>query len=249
VELGPALLVVGGSYACYLLGWRRLRAWVGQRRGPDLAALSAFDLDALSREEGLVAGALAPEEGGLLQAVQVEARRAHVVAAGPKRDAAVQATLGALRQLGDAPLRSPAWTALAPHLLTLRLSLAWMELEEFAARRALRKALAVHPAAPALHLVGAHLEAKLGHPDAAVDWLARALYYANGDPFYARPIAASPYIARRRPALDLQARKLLDPARGSAAAAQARTPTGSDDRGIDAPERIEQDSPTTKDGP
>ncbi|AKU91553.1 hypothetical protein [Vulgatibacter incomptus] len=213
MELVPALATVGGSYACYLLVWRRVRAAIGRRRGPDLPALSAYDHLALERElEALAHDATAPESGESLAVRFVamsEARHADSLPPGPTRHAAAAAALASLRRLGDAPMRTPAWSGLEAHLETLRISLWSLEMGEVVVRRLLRRALGRHPEAPCLHLVRAHLAATLGDPSGAADHLARALYYAGSDPFYAKPIVASPYLARVRPALDAQARALL----------------------------------------
>jgi len=141
---------------------------------------------------------------------RLEAVRAELLEPGAAREAAAAAGLAHLRRAGlrteDPP---PAEAGLAAHLEVLRLSFWDLEWRELVVRRHLRRAMAVHPQAPVLHLVRAHLAAVLGDGPGATDWLARALYYARGNPFYARPIAASAYVARARPALAAQARNLL----------------------------------------
>jgi len=106
-------------------------------------------------------------------------------------------------------MQGAAEAGLAAHFEVLRLSFWDLEWREMTVRRHLRRALHRYPQAPVLHLVRAHLSAVLGDGPGATDWLARALYYARGDLFYARPIAASAYVARVRPALAAQARSLL----------------------------------------
>ena len=209
MELIPALIIVGASYAGYLLAWRRVRAGRGRRRGPDPAAVSAFDYDALEGElEGLAQ--MRPElRDRLIEALQ-RSRLADAAQPGPARVEAAHRALGALKRVQELALEAPGWSGLAAHLDVQRLSFWSLEEAELSARRRLRRALARHPEAPSLHLVRAHLEASLGNVEGAADQLARALYYAKGDPFYARPIVASPAMARLRPALDAQARAVLE---------------------------------------
>lgn len=209
MELVPALIIVGASYAGYLLAWRRVRAGRGRRRGPDPVAVAAFDYAALERElEGLAAAR--PElRDRLIEALQ-RAQLADAVPPGPARIEAAHKALASLRRVGGLALEAPGWSGLAAHLDVQRLSFWSMEEAELRARRRLRRSLARHPEAPSLHLVRAHLEASLGNVESAADQLARALYYAKGDPFYARPIVASPAMARLRPALDAQARAVLE---------------------------------------
>lgn len=209
MELGQALLIVSGSYISYLLVWRRIRAVVGRARGPDLGALGAFDVDALVEESELVSRTAGPEAAGLIQEIQIAARRVQAMSDGLKRRAAAEEGLRAFRRLGASTSAAPTWSVLGAHFLVVRLSLLGMEWGEVVARRELRRALSLWPDSAPGHLVRAHLEAWLGHGEAAADHLARALFYAKGDPFYARPIVASPCIARLRPALDQQARRSL----------------------------------------
>ncbi len=213
MELVPALLTVGGSYVSYLLAWRRIRAGIGRRRGPDLQALAIYDHAGLSRELRAIAAEDPSDLRGLTDrsVAQSQARRAEALPPGPKRDAAARACLSTLRLLGDEALRTPVWSGLAAHMEVLRLSLWSVEWGELTARRRLQKALARHPDEPALHLIRAHLAAVLGDAEGAADHLARALYYAKGEAFYARPIVASPFITRFRPALAAQARALESP--------------------------------------
>ncbi|HWV37624.1 MAG TPA: hypothetical protein VN033_04000 [Vulgatibacter sp.] len=209
MDLIPALLIVGASYAGYLLAWRRVRAARGRRRGPDPAAVSAFDYAALERELPGLCEARPELRDRFIEALQ-RARLADAAAPGPARVESALEALAALRRVREATLDAPGWSGLAAHLEVQRLSFWSLEYAELRARRWLRKALARHPDAPSLHLVRAHLEASLGNAEGAADQLARALYYAKGDPFYARPIVASPAMARLRPALDAQARAVLE---------------------------------------
>lgn len=211
MDLFPALITVGASYAGYALAWRRVRASRGRRRGPDPDAVAAFDHAELEREiEGLAR--LEPDARADLDEAAGRARLADAMPAGPARALGAEEALVPLRRLGGLALEAPAWSVLAAHLEVQRLSFWNQERVEWVVRRALRRALARHPDAPAPHLVRAHLEASLGNAEAAADQLARALYYARGDAFYARPIVASPAVARLRPALDAQARALLEAA-------------------------------------
>lgn len=308
VEKLPALLLVVGSYAGYLLAWRRVRVARGRRQiegaellrhydhaalaaelgevcaaddtaaaGPRVAPIPVGPLGALpapwaeapwtreapgrlrgARDEllrGLPAEAAAAAAvegappaairslftwaclhrlfGGELAAAaecaaslvlldpgaaplghrllaRVETVRAELEKPGPAREAACTRALDHLRrgrEGGDLP--GPAELGLRAHLEVLRLSFWDLEWRELVARRLLRAALALHPAAPPLHLVRAELAAALGDPAGAADHLARALYYARGAPFYAGPIAAAPWVARVRPALAAEARRLL----------------------------------------
>lgn len=155
-----------------------------------------------------------PEAGRL--AHRLEARlqvvRAELAPPGLARESACSAGARALRAAAVSARRGagPAEAGLLAHFQVLRLSFWDLELREVAARRHLRRALVHHPQAAVLHLVLAHLEAMLGAGEDATDHLARALYYARGDRFYARPIAASPWIARMRPALAAEARGILE---------------------------------------
>lgn len=208
MELVPALITVGASYAGYLLAWRRVRAGRGRRLGPDPAAVAAFDYGALEREIDGLCAAHAAVRDTLIEAVQ-RARLADAATPGSARVEAATEALRVLRRAGDVVLEAPGWSGLSAHLEVQRLSFWTLEQAEVRARRRLRQALSRHPEAPALHLVRAHLESSLGNAEAAADQLARALYYAKGDPFYALPIVASPAVARLRPALDSQARAVL----------------------------------------
>ncbi|HEY0840511.1 MAG TPA: hypothetical protein VGD74_10030 [Vulgatibacter sp.] len=209
MDLLPALITVGVSYAGYALAWRRVRASRGRRRGPEPDLVAAFDHGALEKEiPGLAL--LEPGARAKLDEAAGRARLADALPAGPSRALGAEEALRPLRELGGLALEAPAWSVLAAHLEIQRLSFWNHERVEWVVRRALRRALARHPDAPAPHLVRAHLEASLGNAEAAADQLARALYYARGDAFYARPIVASPAMARLRPALVSQARALLE---------------------------------------
>lgn len=209
MDLFPALITVGASYAGYALAWRRVRASRGRRRGPDLEAVAVFDHDALERElPGLAL--LEPDARADLDEAVGRARLADASPAGPARTKLAAEALVPLHRVGGLALESPTWSVLAAHLEIQSLSFWNMERAELVVRRALRRALARHPDAPGPHLVRAHLEASLGNAEAAADQLARALYYARGDAFYAKPIVASPSMARLRPALNAQARALLE---------------------------------------
>ncbi|WP_373047910.1 hypothetical protein [Vulgatibacter sp.] len=169
---------------------------------------------AMAREIAEALRTLDPGAGSLVHRLlaRLEAVRAEVEPGATEAAAAAgleHLRRGAVRGL-PAP---PAEAGLVAHFEVLRLTLWELEWRELAVRRQLRRAQARHPQAPVLHLVRAHLAAVLGDGPGAADHLARALYYARGDAFYARPVAASPYLARVRPALVAEARGLLDGAR------------------------------------
>ena len=96
-----------------------------------------------------------------------------------------------------------------------------LEWEVSRARAGLRRAAEGARAPACFHHALAHAAALVGQQDESVDELARALYYAQADPFYARPILESPYVARVRPALVAECREHL---RASAAPADPLPP-------------------------
>lgn len=307
METIPAILTVGGSYAGYLLAFRRVRVARGRRSGPEASVVERYDHVALAAELEAVAAADDTKAGGdrvapvptgplgtlpapwsdapwsraapsrlaaardqlllglpdpaaaevlrepappesvrslfawavlhrlfagelalaadIVEALRtldagadvlchrllarLEAVKAELAGPGPAREAACAAGLKHVRRGATPAAPGPAEAGLAAHLEVLRLSFWDLEWRELIVRRHLRRALQRYPQAPVLHLVRAHLATVLGDGPGATDWLARALYYARGDAFYARPIAASPYVARVRPALAVQARALL----------------------------------------
>lgn len=134
--------------------------------------------------------------------------RAESLPPGGDREAVATRALQVWRSL-EAPCGSPALSGLRPHLEILRLGWWNLEIGEWQVRRHLRRALTKHPEAPVLHLIKAHLAAVLGEGQRAADHLAKALYYARGDSFYALPIVNSPYLSLSRPTLAARARALV----------------------------------------
>jgi hypothetical protein len=96
--------------------------------------------------------------------------------------------------------------ALWGHLALLHgRSLVFEDLVLLQVDRAIRKGLSENRSSAMLYYELAHCCLWRGRTDEAVDHLARALYFAGGDPFYARPILDAPEIARIKPALVRQA--------------------------------------------
>lgn len=186
-----------------LFTWAFLQSLFGGRLAQ--AAEIARHLEAID----LSAAPLRHRLGARLDAV-----RAELADGGQSIEAACASGMRHLRRAArSADERGPAEAGLAAHFEILRLSFWDLEFRELAARRHLRRALARHPQAAILHLIRAHLSAVLGDGAGATDHLARALYYARGDRFYAGPIAASAYVARVRPALAAEARGIVGAAR------------------------------------
>lgn len=88
-------------------------------------------------------------------------------------------------------------------------SLLFEEIVLFQVDRAIRKGLSENRSSPLLYYELAHCCLWRGRTEEAVEHLARALYFAGRDPFYARPILDSPEVARLKPALVRQARTRL----------------------------------------
>lgn len=154
--------------------------------------------------------ALPGHRGDVANRLLAQAHSLFAEGLGPGREREVQATLGLARWKAlEKPSASPALSGLGPHLEILRLGWWNLEIGEWTTRRRLRRALSRFPDAPVLHLIRAHLAASLGEGQRAADHLAKALYYARGDTFYARPIVESPWLSFSRPTLAARARGLL----------------------------------------
>jgi hypothetical protein len=218
-----AALAAGHPAAASLFAWASLaRLFAGELA----AALEvARALPAAAPDAAPVAARLA---------AQVLARAVEVTPPGPDRAAALREALAAARAAGGgAPDAPPALVGLAAHLRLLGISPFTLETTQLVVGRSLQRALARPPDAPYLHLCRAHLAAALGEGEAAALHLARALYYARGERFYARAVRGSGWLARHRPALFAGAADALEPAvvdahapAGAEAPAAANRPPG-----------------------
>lgn len=107
------------------------------------------------------------------------------------------------RELPDSP---------GPDSVLLHVQLGWkthalnLEWSVAMAQHRLRRLLHRFEDTPQLHLAQAWAHALVGEHEAALDALGRALYFSRGDPFYARAVMESPFVARSRPALLAQCR-------------------------------------------
>jgi hypothetical protein len=143
------------------------------------------------------------------------------------RAGARRAVLSALARAEGSRESSAGLSYLSAHL-----RLAWLtdeiNLEQSALGTLvrLRRALRRFGERPCLHYAKAHAEALLGRHEEALDELGRALYFSQGDPFYARPILECPFVARERPALFAQCRALAEKRSESAGAALPRHGAG-----------------------
>jgi hypothetical protein len=96
------------------------------------------------------------------------------------------------------------------HLSLAHLTNGWnLEYAVFQARRFLTRAVRDLGHVPCLYLVLALAAAQAGRSEEAVDELGRAVYYSQGDVFYARVAVDDDYIARVRPVLVAQCRDAL----------------------------------------
>ncbi len=124
-----------------------------------------------------------------------------------RRRAAAAARRAILRAGGGEVFAEPGTRALWSHVLlryfTHGLNLEW---RLFQVDRGLRKSLAEHRSAAILYYELAYAAAYRGHSAAAVDHLARALFYAKGDVFYVRAILDAPEVQRIKPVLVEQVR-------------------------------------------
>ncbi len=85
-----------------------------------------------------------------------------------------------------------------------------LELAVFSAKRRLAEGLARFGEVPALFYARALASAQLGLNQAAIDDLARAVYFSRQADFYVRAVLDSAYIEEARPALAFQCRQSLD---------------------------------------
>lgn len=108
--------------------------------------------------------------------------------------------------------QSPAELYLREHLrLSLRANAFNLEFSVFASRRRLTLGLVRFGEHPALFFARARSAALLGFNGAAIDDLARAVYFSDQHPFYLRAVLEVPSIAELRPALVQQCTRALDP--------------------------------------
>lgn len=99
--------------------------------------------------------------------------------------------------------------------LSLRVNAVNRELMVFAAKHRLDLALERFGDAPALYFVRAYASALIGLNRAAINDLARAVYFSRQAPFYVRAVLESPFIAQARPALVYQCRHAAEGGRSS----------------------------------
>jgi hypothetical protein len=84
-----------------------------------------------------------------------------------------------------------------------------LELSVFGAKRRLARALFRFGDRPCLYFVRAFASAYVGMNRAAIDDLARAVYFSRQAPFYLRAVVDTPYIEEVRPVLAYQCRAAL----------------------------------------
>lgn len=89
-----------------------------------------------------------------------------------------------------------------------------LELNVFAAKRRVALALARWGDAPCLYFLRALANSRVGLNRAAIDDLARAVYFSQQRPFFLRAVLDTPYISEVRPALVYQCRHSLESAPG-----------------------------------
>ncbi len=116
-----------------------------------------------------------------------------------------------IERLENATLDSAQELYLREHLrLVHRTHALNLELAVFSAKRRLAEGLARFGDVPALFFARALASARLGQNQAAIDDLARAVYFSQQSEFYVRAVLESPYIEEARPALVFQCRQSLD---------------------------------------
>lgn len=114
----------------------------------------------------------------------------------------------ALQRLESGELNTVAELYLREHLsLEHRTHAVNLELQVFSSKRRLGLALRRFGEHPALFFARAQASALLGFNQAAIDDLARAVYFSRQAPFYLRAVLDTPYIAEVRPALAQQCRQ------------------------------------------
>lgn len=189
--MDPATLIAVATvaYVGGTVGLHRMRLARHHRDGLELSLLRRVD-----------AARLPPEAQPVLDAL-ARAEAARVQGDGAERSRDAQEALAALRRLGG----SRASASLA--YLDAQIRLAHLvtplnvEVLGISALWSLRRALRRFGPTPELHLGLAHAHAMLGQLNAALDELGRAVYYANGAPFYTELVLASEFVERARPRL------------------------------------------------
>jgi hypothetical protein len=115
----------------------------------------------------------------------------------------------ALERLTSGTLQSAAELYLREHLaLTLRTHPLNLELQIFSTKRRLSLGLSRYGEQAPLYYARALASALIGFNKAAIDDLARAVYFSRQAPFYLRAVLETPYIEEARPALVQQVRLL-----------------------------------------
>ncbi|RMG11554.1 MAG: hypothetical protein D6729_17830 [Deltaproteobacteria bacterium] len=138
---------------------------------------------------------------------QLALAEAEASSGGRARRAARRARVHVLRAGGGEVFADPGTRGLWSHVLlrhfTHFLNLEWRHVQ---IDRGIRKSLAENRTSPILYYELAHCAAHRGKGEEAVDHLARALFYAKGDPFYVRAILETPEVGRLKPILAEQVR-------------------------------------------
>jgi hypothetical protein len=220
--------VVATAYAGAVVGAHRWNVWRLRSAAGGFRALHRLDWEALL--EGVLpraAGIVGEPEAAL------EPRRALVraLATGvvptdlrPKAEAAgfsggqahwlellalARGNPGAaFEQLLRSPLTTAAELYLREYLrLTDRTHPLNLELSVFAAKKQLSAGLTRFGDVPALHFARALASSLIGFNRAAIDDLARAVYYSGEAPFYVRAVLDTPFLDEARPALVFQCKQ------------------------------------------
>jgi hypothetical protein len=173
-----------------------------------LALLAHLDVDARPRQELLAALVHGRPPEDLMPRAEVagfSGGQAHwlelLALAGSNPDEA-------FRRLDRGNLTTAAELYLREHLrLTQRTHPLNLELSVFAAKRELGAGLVRFGEAPALYFARALASSLVGFNRAAIDDLARAVYYSRQAPFYVRAVLDAPYVEEARPALVYQCRQ------------------------------------------
>jgi hypothetical protein len=114
----------------------------------------------------------------------------------------------ALERLESGQLGSAAELYLREYLrLTRRANVLNLELAVFGAKRRLSQGLARFGDRPALYFARALASSLIGFNRAAIDDLARAVYFSRQAPFYRQAVISTPYVEEVRPALVQQCRR------------------------------------------
>jgi hypothetical protein len=114
----------------------------------------------------------------------------------------IQSPDRALERLESGEPGTPAELYLREHLaLTHRTNGLNLEVSVFASKYRLTHGLTRYGERPELFFVRALASALVGFNQAAIDDLARAVYFSRQAPFYVRAVLETPYLAEARPAL------------------------------------------------